>query len=423
LKTDTHNTERRVFLVSLILLAMLGSLAYGIAIWYFKLWPYKDIVVLGQHARNLKNYGVWARKSLFVPAPEQASRKRINIIVPDEFPSGYRAIMGWDATASEHAVWLFDSKGKERHRWGFHLSSIYPENKSGLSGKSHALAILSDGSIVVNLEGEVMARLDACSKPVWMKRGSYHHSLDLAEDGSMWIWRGESHHFSHYQFLHNFDPRTGKVIKELSLVDDFIKTSPNAEVIFRLPKNYTFKHTGEGPMTDLFHTNDVEVLGKALADKFPQFRAGDLLVSLRNINLVAVLAPDEKIIRWWMQGPWIMQHDPDFGPDGRISVYNNNMNRRHSNIVFVDPESNSIDFLPASGSSVFYSREMGKHQRLPNGNVLITVPKEGRVIETTATGKPVFEFNNIYSEKVNATVANSRWLPVDYFKTFPSCKN
>lgn len=64
---------------------------------------------------------------------------------------------------------------------------------------------------------------------------------------------------------------------------------------------------------------------------------------------------------------------------------------------------------------------MGKHQLLPNGNLLIVVPDEGRVLETTRSGDLVFEFNNMFDDDYNAHVENAMWLPKDFFEPSPSC--
>ncbi len=75
------------------------------------------------------------------------------------------------------------------------------------------------------------------------------------------------------------------------------------------------------------------------------------------------------------------------------------------------------------GDLRFFSTAMGKHQYLPNGNVLITVPQEGRIIEVDAAGNKVMEFNNLIPglENMNAHVQNGLWLPTDYFEATPGC--
>lgn len=57
-----------------------------------------------------------------------------------------------------------------------------------------------------------------------------------------------------------------------------------------------------------------------MAAAFPEFAAGNLPISLREPNLVTVIAPNTGLVKWWQNGPWIKQHDPDFESDGTISV-------------------------------------------------------------------------------------------------------
>ena len=66
---------------------------------------------------------------------------------------------------------------------------------------------------------------------------------------------------------------------------------------------------------------------------------------------------------------------------------------------------------------------MGKHQYLPNGNVLVVVPAEGRILEFTGDGQNVMEFNNLSATSVeyNEHVENGLWVPSDYFESLPGC--
>lgn len=154
------------------------------------------------------------------------------------------------------------------------------------------------------------------------------------------------------------------------------------------------------------------------------FDAGDLLLSFREPNLLTVLDGDDGRLKWWSTGPWIKQHDPDFTADGKISVYSNNPSKGRSEILQIDPATNEISNPLYYGNVRFYSRTMGKHQYLPNGNVLIVVPDEGRVLEATSDGDLVMEFDNLSkSPAYNEHVENGGWLPAGYFSVAPSCTN
>ncbi len=272
-----------------------------------------------------------------------------------------------------------------------------------------------------------MARLDACGKPKWVKDGIYHHAMSEAEDGSYWIWRGDGTAYGHYNYLVNFNAETGNTIRELALIEDIFESTEMSTVIFGTRPDYPYQRFDRDPAdksaVDLFHPNDVEAQSSELAPMFPMFETGDLLLSFRNLNLVAVVDPDNGHVKWWNHGPWIGQHDPDFTTDGKISVYNNNTGRGRSEIIIVDPLTREVTNKLFHGDVSFRSEYMGKHQYLPNHNVLIVVPGEGRVLEVTEDGRKVMEFNNISvrSPSYNEHVDNGVWVPPDYFQAMPDC--
>jgi hypothetical protein len=201
------------------------------------------------------------------------------------------------------------------------------------------------------------------------------------------------------------------------LIDDFIKQSEKNAMMFTASDIDDLDNSSE----DLFHPNDIEELTIPMSSAFPDFSPGDLLVSFRNIHLVAVLDRSTKSIKWSRHGPWRYQHDPDFTAAGEILVYNNNSNRGKSNILAVNPRSSSVRVHSSSKTVRFYTHWRGKHQLLPNGSQLIAVPGEGRMLEVAPSGELVLEFNNVTSTIANGSVDNAIWLPPGYFKKMPSC--
>jgi len=182
---------------------------------------------------------------------------------------------------------------------------------------------------------------------------------------------------------------------------------------------------------DLTHLNDIEELTSRMASRFPQFAAGDLLLSLRNVNLLMVVDPRTHKVKWHQSGPWIKQHDPDFLPDGRISVFNNNNDTTDTGAVLGG--STILDVDPAGGltsvryggrpTQAFYTRFRGKHQRLDNGNILITESLAGRAFEVDSMGNVVWEFINRYDETDVAIIGGAARYPEDFFQVKDwSCK-
>jgi len=365
--------------------------------------------------------GEWQPGDRFVWAPEGAARERIVISRPELFEPGYRAIMGWDG--DRYGVWLIDSAGQDAHYWPVDYRKLDPNGP--LTLEPHGMEVLEDASILISFDsGRVLARLDACGEPVWVKRGIFHHAIERADDGTFWAWRADDSAYGQSQYLVNFDARSGDTIREYSLTDDFVDRSAENRQIFAIPRGHTYYHgrSSSGSPTDLFHPNDIEPLSAEIANRYPNFDAGDLLVSFRNLHLIAVFDPDDREIKWWSHGPWRFQHDPEFGKDGKILVYNNNYGRGRSSIVAIDPISRHLDVAFSNGGVRFYSGWAGKIQRLPGGAVLIVVPEEGRVLEASWAGDKIFEFNNVWSDRVNAYVINAAWMPPAFFAQPPSCR-
>ncbi|HEY7640240.1 MAG TPA: arylsulfotransferase family protein [Steroidobacteraceae bacterium] len=425
----TETFSRRVFIASAAVLLGLGAFAYGIAVERRQLWPYDLTQSAYVAARSLMLYGELVPQGRRVHAPRGAAREVFKIYDASAMADGYYVFVGWNNPRRVYAAWLYDRTGKLLHTWSWDYLSLDPDGPLNRVDIPHAFYVLADGSIVAGFDhGDVVARLDACSKPVWLKHAIYHHSFEAADDGTLWTWKGEGTPYGHYDSLLNFDPVTGKELREIRLVDDVIKRMGPAAIVFGVRPDYRFQHFDRDPQDketmDIFHGNDVEPLHAAMAPAFPMFEAGDLLISLRTINLVAVIDPDDYRVKWWSTGPWIGQHDPDFVSDGKISVYNNNTHRGRSEILKIDPATREISNELFAGGTRFYSGYMGRHQYLPNGNVLIAVPEEGRAIEVSSNGRMVMQFNNIARGKqgYNDVVSNALWLPADYFAAVPNCR-
>jgi hypothetical protein len=135
---------------------------------------------------------------------------------------------------------------------------------------------------------------------------------------------------------------------------------------------------------DVLHTNAVKVLRRTVAGKFPQFKAGQLLLSLRHLDALAVLDPDSGKVVWAARGPWRAQHDPSFLANGRLLLFDNMGSPLGSRVLEYDPKSQAFPWsYPGAAGIPFYSRIRGMCQRLSNGNTLILNSDGGEVFEVT----------------------------------------
>ena len=332
--------------------------------------------------------------------------------------------MGYFGDVADFGIRLFDDSGAEVHRRVLNYAVQDPDGPTGGSEAPHAFHFLADGSVLVNTDkGDVMTRYDACGEPVWTRDGAFHHSFAPDPRGGVWTWLGETSAFDQYQYLVRVDPESGETLERIALVEDVIDFSPEQRLVFTMVPGEEIMHQeGYRGISDIFHPNDLEALTPEMADAFPDFEAGDLLMSFRNIDLVAVLDPATRELRWWSHGPWIEQHDPDFLPSGEISVFNNNRKgrRRTSSIVAIDPGSRAVRDVPVAPDFRFYTQYMGKHEYLDDGTLQVVVPFEGRALEFDADGALVLEINNVFGDEHNAFLSDYALLAPDFFDTDPA---
>jgi hypothetical protein len=154
---------------------------------------------------------------------------------------------------------------------------------------------------------------------------------------------------------------------------------------------------------DVSHTNTVSVLSRALAPRFPLFKAGQLLLTIRNLNALAVLDPNTGLVVWAVQGPWQAQHDAQFLDNGHLLLFDNLGSPRGSRVLEYDPHNDAFPWsYPGTDDPPFFSSERGMCQRLPNGNTFI-VDSEGRALLEVSPGKEV-----VWSCSTNGFITTAR---------------
>lgn len=428
--SSAEKLSKRISLFSLALLISGAIFAYGLAVGNFKMWPFKTIESMYSAVLSIARHGEIIPVNRLIKPPKHIPRERFVTYDADKVQTGYYAYMGYDGVKFRYAAWLTDEKGVKLHDWDLSYLKLDPDGPLNGSDAPHAFRVLKDGSIIVSFDkGDVLARIDQCSEPIWTKNEVYHHSLNEGLGDTMWGWRGDNTSYGHYNYLSQFDIKTGETLAEIGLVEDLVQSPSVPANLFSVRADHTFKRWEKTPANqlkyDIFHPNDIDVLTPELAPMFPMFKAGDLMISLRRNHLVAVIDPLTYEIKWARNGPWVYQHDPDFTADGKISVYSNNSGFGRSEIIKIDPATGELTNELLGGDLKFYSGAQGKHQYLPNGNILIIIPGEGRVVQVTSSGNKVFEHNNVsnISPQYNEHIANAIWFDTDYFTEAPSCTN
>jgi hypothetical protein len=408
----TDRVARLAFFASCIAIAV----TYGIFAVRWNSFPNPQIALAEATIRDLwinwrNDLGLRPTRHLVdARRPRQGGEEMFRMYRAEAAQPGYTMIAGLsdDPDRSAHAVMLFDGAGREVYRWPVDYAALDPDGPKPFNVMVHGVHPLPDGSLVAGFDqGEAIARIDSCGVPTWIREGTFSHSIEPDDDGGLWSWRGEA--------MVRLDPGTGAVLREIELRDDVIAADGGRYGEFAIHAAELAE--GVQYLGDAFHPNDVEPLRAALAAAFPMFEAGDLLISLRELNLVAVVDPDDGRTKWFRHGPWHRQHDPDWEPDGTISVYDNRMGLGASRILKVDPVTDEITVAyEGSAEHPFYSYRRGKHQFLPNGNLLVTESEAGRVFEAAPDGALVWERDLGWDERRNLIVTSAQHLPADFFE-------
>lgn len=324
---------------------------------------------------------------------------------------------------------VIDAGGRVLHTWDADPGRIWPdaENPRKLQRSYvHGTYLFPDGDVLFNIEYEGLVRMDACGNVKWRLPQRTHHSVTRDHEGNFWVCGNVTHGESRKDvaYLKQF-PGLRPPVHE----DYLTRVSPEGEILTSLSvvkilydnglQRYLpmFSKTGSG---DIFHLNDVEPLDPGIAGAYPLFAAGDLVVSLRHLNLVLVLDPESGRVKWHAIEPFISQHDPDFLGEGWIGLFDNNADLTSrgtmlggSRIVALRPHSDEVRILyPKPGARPFYTKAGGKWQQLENGNLLIVEARAGRVFEVTAEGTTVWQWiHQRYDKKRVAEVLEGTRYP------------
>lgn len=389
---------------------ILGSVALFWAYGYTtraRAWVPHDLIVQAWHeaqALNPLRPPAYAHRAVH-------QRTGVRIRHDDRMQPGLTLIVSaWSESGrSVPGLRLVDERGTMLHEWRIDPREVFSESPTPEIALRdldiHGAHLLADGDLLLNLEYAATLRLDACSRVVWMLAAGNHHSIARADDGTFWIpgvtpeARRSTPASPHgvdgiqvpvYQDLLLRVDERGVVLDSINLLDVLYAN----QLQWKLVKRERL-HTD-----DPTHLNDIEPLPDSLADEYPGLEAGDLLVSLRNLDLIAILNPSSGLIKWHTTGELIKQHDPDFIGDGWIGVFDNRDDDTErgrvlggSRIVAIQPATDSTRVLfPTPRADPFYTRHRGKWQRLANGNLLLTEESAGRVVEVASNGETVWEW-------------------------------
>lgn len=321
--------------------------------------------------------------------------------------SGYNLLLSGHAPAA----FLLDMDGAGVHSWAATFAEVWPDwqlkpgqvRRSSYWKRAH---LFPNGDLIGMFERYGLVKLDRRSKILWRFAGAVHHDLDVDEDGRIItllrrarrIPRIDEEKPTLEDFLVILDAE-GRKLEEISILEALERSNYGNLLKVRSAAGGILHNEG-----DILHTNTVTVLDGRNESRLRWFKKGNLLLALRSLDLVAVLDPKKREFVWGLTGMWIRPHEPVLLENGRLLIFDNEGWARGgaklSRALELDPLTQEVKWS-YTGPPNFHSAICGLVQRLANGNTLITVSTEGRVIEVTPAGRVAWEFLNPHSTVVD----------------------
>lgn len=398
-----------VFIIGLCIAAFLG----GAVTIYYNLSPALILTEAFEGGKAWYKEYTTPQKESFESTPETENKLEkilLNAKVTWEKDKAYDGYTLFTLCCKTSTVFLVDMEGKIVHRWNMPFRKAWPNpshtRKQGARIHIHQAKTFPNGDLIIQYfgwgdtpYGYGMVKMDKDSNVIWKYSDNAHHDFYIAQDHSIYTLTQqfiktpiEGLETLNYPNLADFIIKLspdGKEISKISILEAF-RDSPYAHML-------TGKSTSKYPW-DTLHTNSIMVLEPNIADKFPMFSVGDILVSIRNLNLLAVISPITRKVVWAQRGTWKAQHAASFTEKGTILLLDNKGNLKNSKsssrIMEIHPNNGDIEWqFVGTKAQHFFTKGMGRTERLPNGNTLITENLGVRTFEVTPENKIVWNYD------------------------------
>ncbi|MRH92936.1 hypothetical protein GFY24_36900 [Nocardia sp. SYP-A9097] len=309
------------------------------------------------------------------------------------------------------------------HAWSSELDQPDPTTKPPgyLRGWNH-VELAADASLYATVPLHSLLKLAPDSSLIWRAELPVHHDLDVTDSGQIYVLTEEPRLLDGptepFVLLDNsvtILDNTGAITEIHSLFDlltrDRVLSTLITSHIERRSRSL-YHHealsvyrdlaaTGParpgreasrllreipGSPADVLHANTIEV---AKAHPAGLWNDGDVLVSMRGLDCIAVVDLYAGVVRWWW-GPGELsgQHQPTMLPGGHLLVFDNGQRCGYSRVLEVDPAHQAIRWQHvANPPQNLFCPLAGGAEPLADGNILISDAQAGRVLEVTRAGQ------------------------------------
>jgi len=263
------------------------------------------------------------------------------------------------------------------HNDGYWLEEIRPDGTIEWRWDGHDGLALKTHHDFCNVNGDEIVHLATKLEPV--KRGFYFEGKEPACMQTDQVLRIN---------------REGDILWQFSLSEHIDELCELSGLTLPIPHAVeTEDGYREVGRADWAHTNTVEVLPPTpLGDRDARFREGNVLLSFRALDIIAIIDPRKESFVWaWGLGVLDGQHQPTMLDNGNILLFDNGSYRGYSLVREIEPDSGEVVWEYSNGNKFFSPFRSGV-QRLPNGNTLITECDAGHIFEVTHEKEIVWDF-------------------------------
>jgi hypothetical protein len=369
-------------------------------------------LLLGPTLAALAVYGAWAYPAIL--------QRGLSISKSGVQP-GYVVFSAPDGNS-----YAIDVAGKVVGKWSSPEANTGTDYTRPLANGNLLARIKTRGKRTAPAVGDAVVEFTQDGREVWRYAPTdrhIHHDQERMENGNTLVVCSReldrpaiSKRLLTDDCLVEVDP-SGKVVWDWQTADHYDELELSSEAKAEIMKGYPVRAGAPSPAggMDYLHMNAASPIPASAGHTDPRFRAGNIIVSYRFINTIAVVDHASKKIVWKMAGATIGQHNPNFIPadmpgTGHILVFDNGNidadtnpmrsgSRPNSRVLEINPLDNSIVWEYTADKSnlpiwSFFSHYISSAQRLPNGNTLICEGANGRFFEVKPDGEIVWEFVN-----------------------------
>lgn len=402
----------------------------------------KIIFYIAEVPINLKEIFNISKRNESISKIDKAKLKEINStsnFIKNDHKKGYILTSVFSPKIGSTKTVLIDLTDEKIFKeWQIDFNDLENKTKFKIIPKifrsQHPL-LLSDGSIVIT-EGEgPMVNISRCNEINWVLDKHTHHAINKIDDKNLII--NTVKYDNNFSYMSEFDKKKianmennlrddsfsyfnldkKKVTQEFSLIKIFHDNNllyhiyNHENLLFKdkllenLKNNINIR-TDKKYDLDIFHLNDAEYINK----EDGILKKGDIILSLRNLNMVLIYRPSNNKVIKYKIGPWTHQHDVEYR-NGKIFIFGNDnlmsnkRTRKSSSIYTWHLQSEQVNTLLNLDDPVASG---GLYEILDDNEILIDIGNKIYIYQIKPK-KLIMEFIFKYSKKYSLQMHWARY--------------